>query len=135
MCGYMLNNSSINRNIKSIILSTTTYSFLPTTTKNPPPSSSAASSSFCNCSAKKFTHYQTDFPQRGDIFLRHPPAVIWGKSFNNWQIVFLSIIILLQCCTSEYYVAKNSLWFFSLFVFLFDILLYLLNFFFWEGFT
>lgn len=124
MCGYMLNNSSINRNIKSIILSTTTYSFLPTTTKNPPPSSSAASL-FCNCSAKKFTHYQTNIPQRGDIFLRHPPAVIWGKSFNNWQIVFLSIIILLQCCTSEYYVVKKFLAIFLLYLFFFSIFFFI----------
>ncbi|XP_065362143.1 uncharacterized protein gogo [Calliphora vicina] len=90
MCGYMLDNSSINRNIKSFLLSSSS-------TSSPPQS---ISSSSCNCSAIKFPLYQRHFlTKRGDIFLQH--RKIWGKSINSWQIVLLSIIILLQCCTSH----------------------------------
>ncbi|KAI8123472.1 SCO-spondin [Lucilia cuprina] len=103
MCGYMLDNSSINRNIKSFLSittsasSSTSSSSAATTT----PSTRTLSLSSFYCSARKFHLLYQCFTKRSDTNLQRPSRN-WSKSSNNWQIVLLTIIIiLLQCCTSH----------------------------------
>ncbi|XP_046807352.1 uncharacterized protein LOC111681188 [Lucilia cuprina] len=103
MCGYMLDNSSINRNIKSFLSITTSASSSSTSSSaatNTPLTRTLSLSSFY-CSARKFHLLYQCFTKRSDTNLQRPSRN-WSKSSNNWQIVLLTIIIiLLQCCTSH----------------------------------
>lgn len=100
MCGYNLNNSSINRNIKSSSLLNLTEEVHKTTeAKNIITTTTTKTTTRIT---KAAIHHKAISLSRSNAKRNIANAYV-KTSYTKWQIVILTFIILLLCCTSEYY--------------------------------
>ncbi|KAL9912074.1 thrombospondin-1 like protein golden goal isoform 2-T9 [Glossina fuscipes fuscipes] len=96
MCGYNLNNSSINRNIKSSsLLNLTEEVYKTTEAKN-----IIITTTTTTTITKAAIHHKAISLSRSNAKRNIANAYV-KTSYTKWQIVILTFIILLLCCTSH----------------------------------